>query len=202
MKRAAAIFAMSLGMLAPAAHAAVTFEYLFSDVVVHDVSDDGNVVVGPQLRHRQFVPGRTPPAWWTSGVRWSSARLGVVAVPRMVRASRPPSEASTVPDTHTGPMVPGHGMAGDVPPLILRREHRWLYGVPTAFPETARPWSALLARGLWQSRACPVSSATGPWDSGGMLTGQSGRANGINHNGTVIEAGSRPAGPVASRRVG
>ena len=189
MKRSVAILALSLGLLAPTAHAVVTFEYLFDGVPIHDVSDDGNVVVGLNL-------ATASPFRWTQatgvvdlGRPMTYGKAGVASV--SADGSRVSSTIGSIDGSYTtqGRWSQATGWQEMFPPLIPSGGNiDGSYGSAWSMSGDGQTVVGL----YWRAgngnhaHASGWKQSTGPWDLGGMLTGQSGRANGVNYTGTVI----------------
>jgi len=188
MKRSVAILALSLGLLAPSARAAVTFEFLFDGVPVHDVSDDGSVVVGMNLST-------------ATTYRWTQA-TGVVDLGRPMLVgqaglasvsadgSRISSSIGSIDGSYTtqGRWSQATGWQELFPPLIPSGGiSDGSYGSGYSISGDGETVVGLYWRGgNGRAHASGWKPATGGWDLGGMLSGQAGRANGVNYNGTVI----------------
>jgi uncharacterized membrane protein len=198
MKKAVAVLAAGLALLAPPVHAAVTFQYLFDGGAPISVSNDGSVVVGNDNNFTAF--------------RWTQA-TGLVSLGR--------------PQTGGGGGVPGVSADGTRIGYSIgsldssyRTQGRWTLGsgwqelMPPPPPDGGTvdgsygsAWDISgdgnTVVGLYwrpgqgnRAHASKWTQATGVVDLGGTTTGQASRANGVNHNASVIVGWvETPTGP-------
>ena len=189
MKRAAAVLAVGLGLLAPPAHAAVTFEYLFDGVYVHDVSDNGQVAVGLDFATASAFRWTQATGVVNLGRPMIYGKAGIVGV--SADGSRVAFGIGSIDGTYTtqGRWSQATGWQELFPPLIpsggiIDGSYGSVYGI-SGDGETVVGLYWREGHGN-RAHASGWKQATGPWDLGGMLTGQSGRANAVNYNGSVI----------------
>jgi len=189
MKRAAAILAVSLGLFAPSAHAAVTFQYLFDDVAVHDCSDNGQVLAGLNLNTATAFRWTQATGVVDLGRPMIYGKAGVVSI--SADGSRIGATIGSLDGSYTtqGRWSQATGWQELFPPLIPSGGSvDGTYGSAWGMSGDGQTVVGLYWRAGAgnHAHASGWTQASGPWDLGGMLTGQSGRANGVNYNGSVI----------------
>jgi uncharacterized membrane protein len=180
---------MSLGLFAGPAHAAVTFEYLFDDVAVHDCSDNGQVLVGLSFATSSAHRWTQATGLVDLGRPMTYGKAGVAAI--SADGSRVAFTIGSLDGSYTtqGRWSQATGWQELFPPLIpsggnIDGSYGSVWGMSgDGGTVVGLYWRAGNGN---RAHASGWTQASGPWDLGGMLTGQSGRANGVNYNGSVV----------------
>jgi len=188
MKKAVVVLATGITLLASAAHAAVTFDFIFDGGYPLAVSSNGTVIAGNDLNYTSF--------------HWTQA-TGLVSLGRPMQVG-----AGGMPDMSAD----GTRIAYGIGSLDGSYTTQGLWTLGSGWQELMPPappdggtidgsygsvWSLSgdgnTVVGLyWRSgqgnraHASKWTQATGVVDLGGTTTGQASRANGVNHNASVI----------------
>jgi uncharacterized membrane protein len=200
MRKAVAVLATAAVLLGSRAQAAATFEYLFDNGYPISVSSDGSVVVGNGATG-QYIPFR-----WSQATGFVSlgrpqnggagGQPGVSADGRRVASS-----IGSLDNTYTtqGLWTLGSGWQELMPPTPADGGSvDGSYGNVWALSGNGQVVVGL----YWRpgpgnhAHASKWTQATGVVDLGGTTTGQSSRANCVNHDGSVIAGWvETPTGP-------
>jgi len=187
MKKAVAILATGITLLASAAHAAVTFDYIFDNGYPLSVSNDGSVIGGNDLTYTSF--------------RWTQA-TGVVSL------GRPQTSGGGAPGISANGTRVAYGIgsldSSYTTPGLWKLGIGWQELMPPTPPSGGTQdgsygsaWDISgdgnTVVGLYnrpghgnRAHAFKWTQATGAVDLGGTITGQASRANGVNYDGSVI----------------
>jgi uncharacterized membrane protein len=200
MKLAATVLAAGLALIGPSAHAAVTFEFIMDGAAPLSTSSDGSVLTGtlaaggyPAFRWTQatgpvhlgrimHLGGGGQPAISADGTRiaygiasldssYTTQGLWTLGSGWQELMPPVPPGGGTVDGTYGN----SYGLSGDGNTVVGLY---WRPGVGN------------------RAHASKWTQATGVVDLGGMASGQSGRANGVNFDGSVITGWvETPTGP-------
>jgi uncharacterized membrane protein len=200
MKKSVALLATAAVLLGSPAHAAATFEYLFDNGYPIAVSSDGSVVVGNGATG-QYIPFR-----WTQATGFVSLGRpqngGAGGQPGVsADGTRVASSIGSLDSTYTtqGLWTLGSGWQELMPPTPADGGSvDGSYGNVWALSGNGEVVVGL----YWRpgkgnhAHASKWTPATGVVDLGGTTTGQSSRANCVNHDGSVIAGWvETPQGP-------
>jgi len=200
MKKTVAVLATAGALLGAPAHAATTFEFLFDGGYPLSVSSDGSVVVGNGATG-QYIPFR-----WTQATGFVSLGRpqngGAGGQPGVsADGSRVASSIGSLDGTYTtqGLWTLGSGWQELMPPIPADGGNvDGSYGNVWALSGNGEVVVGLYWRAGKGNRAhaSKWTPATGVVDLGGTTTGQSSRANCVNHDGSVIAGWvETPTGP-------
>jgi len=188
MNKAVAVLAAGFALLAPSAHAAVTFDFIFDDGRPRSVSNDGLVVTGTDgaaisfrwtqatglvsLGRKQILGGGGEPNISADGTRIA---FGIGAVDSSYTTWGLWNQGSGWQELMP-PTPPGGGTVDGT------------YGSSYDISGDGTTVVGLYNRPGQGNRAHAAkwTQATGVVDLGGTTSGQASRANGVNHNGSVI----------------
>jgi uncharacterized membrane protein len=188
MKKAVVVLATGITLMASAAHAAVTFDYIFDGGYPLAVSTNGTVIAGNDLNYTSF--------------RWTQA-TGMVSLgrPMVVGGGGTPDISAdgtriaysigSLDDSYStqGLWTLGYGWQELMPPTppdggMIDGS----YGSAWGLSGDGNTVVGLYWRSGQGNRAhaSKWTQATGVVDLGGTTTGQASRANGVNYDGSVI----------------
>jgi uncharacterized membrane protein len=200
MKLVATVLAIGLTLAAVPAGASPTFEYIFDGGFALSVSDDGSVVAG-NLANGTFGPFR-----WTQatglvplgGVTYGGgAGMAATSADGTVIAAT----IGSVDSVHNtqGRWTQATGWQELMPPLppdggSVDDDYGSVWGLSgDGTTVVGLYWRAGIGN---RAHASKWTQATGVVDLGGTTTGQASRANGVNHDGSVITGWvETPTGP-------
>jgi uncharacterized membrane protein len=200
MKKSVALLATAVVLSGSPAHAAATFDYLFDGGAPQCVSTDGKVICGNSLTGG-YVPFRWTQA--TGVVSLGRAQhVGAGGLPGMSDdGSRIASSIGSLDSSYTtqGLWTLGSGWQELMPPTPADGGSvDGSYGNVWALSGNGQVVVGLYWRpGIGnRAHASKWTQATGVVDLGGTTTGQSSRANAVNHDGSVIAGWvETPQGP-------